>query len=145
MQRTGFFQVENSWPWGLFSGRRGTDRHRRAVSLPIVQCSPFQPWLHSHLPSLQVPCSAQRGWQALWLHAGPVQPSSQRHVPPMQTPCEPQSTEHISAWEEEEAKQERRVAGGRRGINKQCSIFHSHFCKWNTKSSKRNQKYLYAK
>lgn len=69
----------------------------RRRGLPMVQCSPFQPWLHSHLPSLHVPCSAQRGWQALWLQAAPVQPSSQRQVPPMHTPCEPQSTEQISA------------------------------------------------
>lgn len=87
------FQVENQPTPRSCTAREGWG----AAGLPMVQCSPFQPWLHSHLPSLQVPCSAQRGWQALWLHAGPVQPSSQRQVPPMHTPCEPQSTEHISA------------------------------------------------
>lgn len=67
-----------------------------AVCLPMVQCSPFQPSRHSHLPSLQVPCSMQRGWQTRWSQAAPVQPSSQRQAPPMQTPWVPQSTEHTS-------------------------------------------------
>lgn len=66
------------------------------VCLPMVQCSPFQPSLHSHFPSLQVPCSVQRGWHTRWSHATPVHPSSQRHAPPMHTPWVPQSTEHTS-------------------------------------------------
>lgn len=66
----------------------------------MVQCSPFQPGLHSHLPSRQVPCSAQRGWQARWSHAAPIQPSSQRHVPPTQTPWPPQSAAQISVGKE---------------------------------------------
>lgn len=57
-----------------------------AVCLPMVQCSPFQPSRHSHFPSLQVPCSMQRGWHTRWSQAAPVQPSSQRQAPPMQTP-----------------------------------------------------------
>lgn len=57
-----------------------------AVCLPMVQCSPFQPSRHSHLPSLQVPCSMQRGWHTRWSQAAPVQPSSQRQAPPMQMP-----------------------------------------------------------
>lgn len=68
----------------------------RAPAIPMVQCSPFQPGLHSHLPSRQVPCSAQRGWQARWSHAAPIQPSSQRQVPPTQTPWPPQSAAQIS-------------------------------------------------
>lgn len=70
-------------------------------AIPMVQCSPFQPGLHSHLPSLQVPCSAQRGWQARWSHAAPIQPSSQRQVPPTQTPWPPQSAAQISVGEKE--------------------------------------------
>lgn len=66
-------------------------------AIPMVQCSPFQPGLHSHLPSRQVPCSAQRGWQARWSQAAPIQPSSQRQVPPTQTPWPPQSAAQISA------------------------------------------------
>ena len=69
--------------------------------VPMVQCSPFQPGLHSHLPSRQVPCSAQRGWQARWSQAAPIQPSSQRHVPPTQTPWPPQSAAQISVGREE--------------------------------------------
>lgn len=64
--------------------------------LPIVQCSPFQPGLHSHFPSLQVPCSLQRGWHALWSHPVPIQPSSQRQLPDTQTPWPPQSAAQIS-------------------------------------------------
>lgn len=71
------------------------------VCLPMVQCSPFQPSLHSHFPSLHVPCSVQRGWQTRWSHATPVHPSSQRHAPPTQTPWVPQSTEHTSADKEQ--------------------------------------------
>lgn len=56
-----------------------------------MQCSPFQPGLHSHLPSLQVPCSLQRGWHALWSQTTPVQPSSQRQPPATQMPWPPQS------------------------------------------------------
>lgn len=66
----------------------------------MVQCSPFQPGLHSHLPSRQVPCSLQRGWHARWSQAVPIQPSSQRQVPPTQTPCPPQSAAQISVGEE---------------------------------------------
>lgn len=65
-------------------------------AIPMVQCSPFQPGLHSHLPSRHVPCSAQRGWQARWSQAAPIQPSSQRQVPPTQTPWPPQSAAQIS-------------------------------------------------
>lgn len=69
--------------------------------LPIVQCSPFQPGLHSHLPSLQVPCSLQRGWHALWSHPVPIQPSSQRQVPETQMPWPPQSAAQISVGDRE--------------------------------------------
>lgn len=69
----------------------------RASLLPTVQCSPVQPWWHSHFPSLQVPCSVQRGWHALRSHTEPAQPSSQRQLPPIHTPWEPQSTAHTSA------------------------------------------------
>lgn len=69
------------------------------VCLPMVQCSPFQPSLHSHFPSLQVPCSVQRGWHTRWSQPAPVQPSSQRQAPPMHTPWVPQSTEHTSRRE----------------------------------------------
>lgn len=67
------------------------------IYLPMVQCSPFHPWWHSHLPSLQVPCFIHRGLHTRWSHASPVQPSSQRHEPPIHTPWVPQSTEHTSA------------------------------------------------
>lgn len=75
-------------------------------SVPMVQCSPFHPGLHSHLPSRQVPCSVQRGWQARWSQAAPVQPSSQRHVPPTQAPWPPQSAAQISVgrWGEGRGK-----------------------------------------
>lgn len=82
----------------------------RAPAIPMVQCSPFQPGLHSHLPSRQVPCSAQRGWQARWSHAAPIQPSSQRQVPPTQTPWPPQSAAQISVGKKEGP----RGGGGRR-------------------------------
>lgn len=72
-------------------------REALAINLPMVQCSPFHPWWHSHLPSLQVPCFTHRGLHTRWSHASPVQPSSQRHEPPIHTPCVPQSTEHTSA------------------------------------------------
>lgn len=72
-----------------------------ACAIPMVQCSPFQPGLHSHLPSRQVPCSAQRGWQARWSHEAPIQPSSQRQVPPTQTPWPPQSAAQISVGKKE--------------------------------------------
>lgn len=65
-------------------------------NLPMVQCSPFHPWWHSHLPSLQVPCFTHRGLHTRWSHASPVQPSSQRHEPPIHTPWVPQSTEQTS-------------------------------------------------
>lgn len=71
-------------------------RKALGIDLPIVQCSPFHPWWHSHLPSLQVPCFTHRGLHTRWSHASPVQPSSQRHAPPIHTPCVPQSTEHTS-------------------------------------------------
>ena len=89
--------------------------------LPIVQCSPFQPGLHSHLPSLQVPCSLQRGWHALWSHPVPIQPSSQRQLPDIQMPWPPQSAAQISVGDRDIEKDERREWGktdrkeGRRG------------------------------
>lgn len=72
----------------------GVRRYRK--HLPMVQCSPFQPWWHWHLPSLQVPCLMHSGLQTRWSHPAPVQPSSQRHAPPMHTPWVPQSTEQTS-------------------------------------------------
>ena len=83
-----------------------------SFSLPIVQCSPFQPGLHSHLPSRHVPCSLQRGWHARWSQAVPIHPSSQRQVPPTQMPCPPQSAAQISVGEE---RRERRGDGWREG------------------------------
>ncbi len=65
--------------------------------LPMVQCSPFQPWWHWHFPSLQVPCFMHSGLHTRWSQPAPVQPSSQRHAPPIHTPWVPQSTEHTSA------------------------------------------------
>lgn len=89
-------------------------------AIPMVQCSPFQPGLHSHLPSRQVPCSAQRGWQARWSQAAPIQPSSQRQVPPTQTPWPPQSAAQISAGKRGEGTQARTGRGrGRRREKKQ--------------------------
>ena len=79
--------------------------------LPIVQCSPFQPGLHSHLPSLQVPCSLQRGWHALWSHPVPIQPSSQRQLPDIQMPWPPQSAAQISVGDRDIEKDERRAWG----------------------------------
>lgn len=64
--------------------------------LPMVQCSPFQPWWHWHFPSLQVPCLMQSGLHTRWSQPAPVQPSSQRHAPPIHTPWVPQSTEQTS-------------------------------------------------
>lgn len=81
--------------------------------LPIVQCSPFQPGLHSHLPSLQVPCSLQRGWHALWSHPVPIQPSSQRQVPETQMPWPPQSDAQISVGDREIERDKKKRAGGR--------------------------------
>lgn len=64
-----------------------------ACRLPTngAECSPFQPSRHSHLPSLQVPCSMQRGWQTRWSQAAPVQPHSGR-LPRCRRPWVPQST-----------------------------------------------------
>lgn len=94
--------------WGPSFGPRGPDIIGKGTmqpgegppgpgpAIPMVQCSPFQPGLHSHLPSRQVPCSAQRGWQARWSQAAPIQPSSQRQLPPTQAPWPPQSAAQIS-------------------------------------------------
>lgn len=79
--------------------------------LPIVQCSPFQPGLHSHLPSLQVPCSLQRGWHALWSHPVPIQPSSQRQLPDTQMPWPPQSAAQISVGDRDTEKDKKREWG----------------------------------
>lgn len=86
--------------------------------LPIVQCSPFQPGLHSHLPSLQVPCSLQRGWHALWLHPVPIQPSSQRQVPDTQMPWPPQSAAQISVGDRDIEK-DKKESGGRQTERKE--------------------------
>ena len=102
-------------------GAPGRGRQRAAPGrpgpalLPMVQCSPFQPGLHSHLPSRQVPCSAQRAWQARWSQAAPVQPSSQRHVPPTQTPWPPQSAAQISVGRGGEKTGVERVLLGNKG------------------------------
>lgn len=90
-----------------------------SFSLPMVQCSPFQPGLHSHLPSRHVPCSLQRGWHARWSQAVPIHPSSQRQVPPTQTPCPPQSAAQISVGEE---RTERRGRGCREGREKKSRV-----------------------
>lgn len=81
--------------------------------LPIVQCSPFQPGLHSHFPSLQVPCSLQRGWHALWSHPEPIQPSSQRQLPDTQTPWPPQSAAQISVGDRDIEKDKKEREGNR--------------------------------
>lgn len=104
----------------------------------MVQCSPFQPGLHSHLPSRQVPCSAQRGWQARWSQAAPIQPSSQRQVPPTHTPWPPQSAAQISVGRSRrrEDTRARRGGSGQRGRggrreknNKYCASYY-----WKPKS-----------
>lgn len=71
-------------------------RHKR--SLPMVQWSPSHPGLHSHLPSLQWPCSAQWEWHVLSSQVGPTQPSSHWQIPLEHTPWLPQSRVHSSAW-----------------------------------------------
>lgn len=86
------------------------------VCLPMVQCSPFQPSLHSHFPSLQVPCSVQRGWHTRWSQPAPVQPSSQRQAPPMHTPWVPQSTEHTSRRENSSHSQPRGKAAAQQRL-----------------------------
>ena len=104
---------------------------KQLVVLPMVQCSPFQPGLHSHLPFLHVPCSLQRGLHALWSHPAPVQPSSQRQVPDTQMPWPPQSAAQISVgdiekgggrgkrWTEREGGVGREWDGqGRRGVDR---------------------------
>lgn len=109
------------WPWNaptdkdVLQTREGTRGPRPAI--PMVQCSPFQPGLHSHLPSRQVPCSAQRGWQARWSQAAPIQPSSQRQVPPTHTPWPPQSAAQISVGRSRrrEDTRARRGGSGQRG------------------------------
>lgn len=86
--------------------------------LPIVQCSPFQPGLHSHFPSLQVPCSLQRGWHALWSHPVPIQPSSQRQLPDTQTPWPPQSAAQISVGDRD-IETDKKGSGGRQTERKE--------------------------
>lgn len=76
-----------------------------------MQCSPFQPGLHSHFPSLQVPCSLQRGWHALWSHPLPIQPSSQRQLPDTQTPWPPQSAAQISVGDRDIEKDKKESGG----------------------------------
>ncbi len=77
-------------------------RMRSCVCLPMVQCSPFQPCSHWHLPSLQVPCFTHCGLHSLWSQLVPVQPSSQWQTPPTHTPWLPQSAEHTSGEKERE-------------------------------------------
>lgn len=72
------------------------------VCLPMVQCSPFQPCSHWHLPSLQVPCFTHCGLHSLWSQLVPVQPSSQWQTPPTHTPWLPQSAEQTSGGTERE-------------------------------------------
>lgn len=92
-----------------------TEPTRPLPILPMVQCSPFHPGLHSHLPSLHVPCSLQRGWHALWSHPVPIQPSSHRQVPDTQTPWPPQSAAQISVGDRdtERKKRQKEESGGR--------------------------------
>lgn len=40
-----------------------------------VQCLPFHPWLHTQVPFLHWPCSAQRESHGFWSHFVPVQSS----------------------------------------------------------------------
>lgn len=47
--------------------------------LPSEQCFPFQPWLHTQVPLLQKPCSAQRGSQGTRSQLCPDQPGSHWH------------------------------------------------------------------
>lgn len=94
-----------------------TEPTRPLPILPMVQCSPFHPGLHSHLPSLHVPCSLQRGWHALWSHPVPIQPSSHRQVPDTQTPWPPQSAAQISVGDrdtERKKDKKKRVGEDRR-------------------------------
>lgn len=115
------------WPPSPFQAHRYIHTHTQSPPkpnprplpiLPIVQCSPFQPGLHSHLPSLQVPCSLQRGWHALWSHPVPIQPSSQRQVPDTQMPWPPQSAAQISVGDMDIEK-DKKESGGRQTERKE--------------------------
>lgn len=112
-----FNKVERSWQfsltgWRCFCARPRVDtqthikhtppRAHTNTRLPMVQCSPFQPWWHWHFPSLQVPCLMQSGLHTRWSQPAPVQPSSQRQAPPIHTPWVPQSTEHTSEGSEKD-------------------------------------------
>lgn len=61
-----------------------------------VQCLPFQPVTHRHVPFLHCPCSLHRSSHSFVLQYWPDQPAWHAQVSPTQWPCAPQSRSHSS-------------------------------------------------
>lgn len=56
-----------------------------------VQCFPFHPFVHKHVPLEQLPCALQRGSHSRTVQRAPLQPGAQEQDPPSHSPCSPQS------------------------------------------------------